>query len=180
MSELRFTAAPPRDEMLRELRVQLLATHPAVEASGRLVLVVLGDGDRDLELLARGLAQRAWVEPRVGDWLQLAPELGVRPDTGVRLVLIAPRFGGETETAAAALGPDAPELWTYRCVRNGTGVAVLIEAPHPAQTAATASARPDAAPEPAPLPPEEPAGRFRTGLSEADLGLTPAERREFE
>ena len=110
MPDLSFITPPPRPELLRELRHTLLDAQPelrivaqgllgaqtpidfvGIEASGRLVLVLVADDDRDLELLARGLAQRAWVEPRVSDWLQLAPDLGVRPRAGIRLLLLAPR-----------------------------------------------------------------------------------------
>jgi len=195
LPDLSFTAPPPRPQLLREMRLALQAALPrlrivaqemlgaqtpidfvGIETDGRLVLVVIAQDDQDLELLARGLAQRAWVEPRVADWLQLAPELGVRRQAGIRLLLLAPRFCTETEAAAQALGAEAPELWGYRCLNDGSGVAVLIEppatAPRPAPLAVAA------APEGRPA-----AGRqssFRTGLSEADLGLTPAERREFE
>ena len=87
MPDLSFVTPPPRPELLRELRHTLLDAQPelrivaqgllgaqtpidfvGIEASGRLVLVLVADDDRDLELLARGLAQRAWVEPRVSDW----------------------------------------------------------------------------------------------------------------
>jgi hypothetical protein len=115
------------------------------------------------------------VEPRIADWLQLAPDLGVRASAGIRLLLLAPRFRPETEAAALALAANAPELWGYRCLRNGSGISVLVEPP----TGALLTTRPtSAAPQDV-----QPAGRpshFRTGLSEADLGLTPAERREFE
>ncbi len=195
MPDLSFITPPPRPELLRELRHTLLDAQPelrivaqgllgaqtpidfvGIEASGRLVLVLVADDDRDLELLARGLAQRAWVEPRVSDWLQLAPDLGVRPRAGIRLLLLAPRFRPETADAAQALASEARELWGYRRLRHGSGIAVLIEPP--------ATAPPPARPGNETRPPTvQAAGRsggFRTGLSEADLGLTPAERREFE
>lgn len=195
MPDLSFTAPPPRPELLRELRAALLASEPdlrilaqgllgaqapidfvGVEADGRLVLVLVEDADHDLELLARGLAQRAWVEPRVSDWLQLAPELGVRPRAGIRLLLLAPQFRAETEAAAQALGADAPELRGYRCLQNGSAVSILIEPPQlVAPGTASAGER-----RPAAEPPQGGTGHFRTGLSDADLGLTPAERREFE
>jgi hypothetical protein len=195
LPDLSFTAPPPRPELLRETRLALLDAQPglrivaqgllgaqapidfvAIEADGRLVLILVADDDQDLELLARGLAQRAWVTPRIADWLQLAPELGVRRQAGIRLVLLAARFRPETEAAAQALGEDAPELWSYRCVRNGSDVAVLVEPPH------TQLAPPPPAHELEPEPAQAPghSSGFRTGLSEADLGLTPAERREFE
>ena len=198
--DLRLAAPPPRAQLLRELRSQLPMAEPglrvvaqellgagsridllAVDAHARAVVILVGDAaDPDPALLARGLAQRAWVAPRVDDWLQLAPELGVRPRAGVRLLLLAPRFDAALEEAAAALGDERPELWPYTCVQNGTGVAVLLAPP---TTAPGAPAPP--APEPAPPRTEAPspapaASGFRTGLDESDLGLTAAERREFD
>jgi hypothetical protein len=112
--------------------------------------------------VTRGLAQKAWVEPRLRDWLQLAPHLGVRPEMGVRLLLLCPGFRAESRAAASALAPDAPELILYRCLRNGASVDALLE---PLDNAPAAPA---------------PAAPFRTGLTDADLGISPEERREFE
>lgn len=188
MADLALTAPPPREDLLRQLRPRLAQVAPGlriiaegllgadasidfvgVEPDGRVVLVLVGGADQDLELVARALAQRAWVERRLRDWLQLAPELGLRPEAGVRLLLLSPDFRPEAESAARALGPDAPTLAVYRCVRNGAGVDALLEplrapAPHAAATRAR----------PAGLQP------FRTGLTDADLGLTPEEHLEFE
>lgn len=196
MPDLTPTTPPPHSELLRELRLQLQTAAPGlrmlaqdllgartpidlvcVEPGGRLVLVLIGEPGGDLELVARGLAQRAWVTQRLRDWLQLAPDLDIRPEAGVRVLLLAAEFGPEARAAVEALGADAPELWGMRCLRNGSGVAVLLEpsaaaaAPgsagrsaEPAETAAGAAPRPV----------------FRTGLTEADLDVTPAERREFE
>ena len=102
---------------------------------------------------------------------------GLDARAGVRLLLVAPRFGAETETAAAALADARPELWTYTCVRNGTGVAVLLAPPSRSLPPEPARERPGAAPE---APPQPEGEGFRTGLDAADLGLTPAERREFD
>lgn len=195
-SDLRLADPPPRAELLQELRAQLPAAEPGlrviaqellgadsridfvgVDAAARVVVVCVGEREYDVALLARGLAQRAWVTPRVDDWLKLAPDLGARAASGVRLLLLAPRFAAETETAASALGDDRPELWTYTCVRNGSGVAVLLAPP------SGATGPPPAPPRPSTQgPPAEPtaAPAFRTGLDESELGLTPAERREFE
>jgi hypothetical protein len=133
-----------------------------IDAEGRAVIVLVGDAGGDLELVTRGLAQKAWVEPRLRDWLQLAPHLGVRPEAGVRLLLLCPGFRAESRAAVSALGPDAPELILYRCVRNGASVDALVE---PLENAPTAPAA---------------AAPFRTGLTDADLGISPEERREFE
>ena len=188
MPDLALTSPPPRTELLRQLRTRIHAAAPelrliaqellaagspidfvAVDPQGDVTLLLVGGPGEDLELVARGLAQRAWVVPRVRDWLQLAPELGVRPGAGVRLILLSPGFSAESIGACQALGDAAPALWTYLCVRNGAGVDTLVEVLEaPAHRSDSAPAAPDGAP------------TFRTGLSEADLGLSPAERREFE
>jgi hypothetical protein len=141
----------------------------AVEPSGRAVLLLVGDAGEDLELVGRALAQRAWVEARLGDWLQLAPHLGIRPQAGARVVLLCPAFRPETLAAVRSLGPDGPSLVAYRCIRNGGEVAVLLEplanstAPRASDSLATGGS-----------------AHFRSGLSEADLGLTAEECAEFD
>lgn len=187
MAELEPAPAPPRPELLRLLRAQLGSSHPqlrfvaeallgverpidwvALESSGRCVLLLVGAEGEDLELLGRGLAQASWVEARLGDWRQLSPQLGLDPGAGVAVMLLCPSFGAETRAAAASLGPKAPELLPYRCVRVGSGVEVLLE------TGIGGSVLP--APT-GPLPEPSP---FRSGLSDAQLALTPEERAEFE
>lgn len=188
MPDLSLSPPPPRAELLRELRARLPSAAPGmrvvaqgvlgegasidfvgIEPHGRTVLVLVGEAGGDLELVARGLAQRAWVEPRLRDWLQLAPELGLRPEAGVRLVLLCPSFGAESRAAAGALAEAAPVLATYRWVRNGSAVEPLVEP----------LLDPTHAPPTAPLPPASaPVPTFRTGLSDAELG--PEETREFE
>jgi len=181
LPDLALTAPPPRPELLRQLRLRLADAAPGlrlvaegllgvdspidfvgIDAEGRAVIVLVGDPGGDLELVTRGLAQRAWVEPRLRDWLQLAPHLGVRPDAGVRLLLLCPGFRAESRAAAAGLGAHAPELILYRCVRNGASVDALVEPLDNAPSARTAAAP------------------FRTGLTDADLGISPEERREFD
>jgi hypothetical protein len=141
----------------------------ALEPGGRVALVLVGEHDEDLELVGRGLAQRAWVAARIGDWRQLAPNLGLAPDAEVRAIAVCPAFDAEARTALTALGPAVVAAVTYRCVQNGSDFEVLLE--HLTSTGDGAPAsRPDA----------DPAPRFRTQLTDADLGLTPAEQREFE
>jgi hypothetical protein len=187
LPDLALTPLPPRAELLRQLRPRIDEFAPGlrivvegllgaetrvdfvgVEASGRVVLVIVGTAEDDLALVARALAQKAWVEARLRDWRQLAPDLGVRPEAGVRVWLLAPRFRTESLAAARAAGGIA--LATYHCVRNGSGADALVEAVSEAvegePTAAGAAAR--AAPQ------------FRTGLADAELGLTAEERREFD
>jgi len=187
LPELALTTSPPRADLLRQLRPRLDELAPGlriaaenvlgadaridfvgVEASGRVVLVIVGTDEEDLALVARALAQRAWVEARLRDWLQLAPSLGARPEAGVRVWLLAPRFRGESLAAARAAGGIA--LASYRCVRAVSGESdALVEA-------LGEGSEPDAqAPGPARAPVQ-----FRTGLNDAELGLTAAERREFE
>jgi hypothetical protein len=187
LPELVLTSLPPRADLLRQLRPRLDELNPGlrivaegllgaearidfvgVETSGRVVLVIVGTDEQDLALVGRALAQRAWVEARLRDWLQLAPGLGVRPESGVRVWLLAPHFGAESLAAARAAGGVA--LATYRCVRNGgVDTDALVEALTEASELATRAA----------APPREPAP-FRTGLNDAELGLTAAERREFD
>jgi hypothetical protein len=187
LPEIAFTPLPPRADLLRLLRGRLHELVPGlrilaegllgadaridfvgVETSGRVVLVMVGGEADDLALVARALAQRAWVEARLRDWVQLAPGLGLRPEAGVRVWLLAPRFQGESLAAARAAGSIA--LAVYRCVRNGGSPAdVLLEA--------VGEAGEDAAPA---TPAVRAPAQFRSGLDEADLGLTAEERREFE
>jgi hypothetical protein len=182
--DLSLIAPPARADLLRGLRTRLGDIAPglrvvaegvlgadapidfvAIEPDGGALLVMVGEPGEDLELVARGLAQRSWVQARLADWLQLAPDLGLRPGAGVALLLVCPDFGPMSRAAARALGPDAPSLAVYRCVRNGAGVEVLVEplggAPRPPTQSGAVPA-------------------FRTGLSDADLGVTAAERSEFE
>jgi hypothetical protein len=191
MPELALCPAPPRAELVRQLRARAGETWPALrviaedvfgadatidwvslEPGGRAVAVLVGEAGQDLELVARALAQRAWLARRIRDWVQLAPRVGLRPEAGVRALLICPAFRGEAIAAARSLGPDVLTLASYRCVRDRSGVSVLLE---PLQERASegfaAEAEPTAGPAPEP---------FRTGLSDLDLGLTAEERHEFE
>jgi len=146
-----------------------------VEPTGRVVLVLIGEEGDDLELIGRAIAQRAWVEPRIRDWVQLAPNLGVRPGAGARAVLLCPSFRHATEAAAAALGDQAVTLVRYRCLRNRGNLEILVE------PIARAAARGPALPK---ADGSKAAGSgappFRTGLSQEDLGLTAEEYVEFE
>jgi hypothetical protein len=186
LPDLSLTPLPPRTELLRQLRPRIDELAPGlrvvaegllgaetrvdfvgVEASGRVVLVIVGTAEDDLALVARALAQKAWVEARLRDWRQLAPGLGVRQEAGVRVWLLAPRFRTESLAAARAAGGIA--LATYRCVRNGAGSDALVEAISEAaesESPAAGTGRP---------PPQ-----FRTGLVDAELGLSAEERREFD
>ncbi len=184
-AELRLTQAPPPDERLRVLRDALGALVPGWrplardvlgvdsridwvgrDGEGRCVIVLVAEAGEDLGLLAHGLAQREWVSARLADWAQLAPEAGLRPDAGVRVVLLAPGFSLATRTAVRSVGDSGLLLAQLRFVENGAGATPLLE-PIDAEASADPGAPLDAA-------------GFRSGLSAADLDLTPEERAEFE
>ena len=175
-----------RDLLAAEERIDFVGLEP----TGRVTLVLVGEEDEDLELVGRALAHRAWVEERLPDWLQLAPRLGIRPEAGVRVLLLCHALRPETIAAARALGTAVLGLARYRCVSNGAGVEALVES----MVALAEEPTPDPSPPPPTLPererpPEAPSApppsapevlAFRTGLTDADLGLTDAERGEFE
>jgi len=188
LPELRLIAPPPRAQLLEKIRGRLGHAIPgarviaegvlgaesnidfvALEPGGRVALVLVGVHDEDLELVGRGLAQRAWVAARIGDWRQLAPNLGIAADAEVRAILACPAFDLDARTAIAALGSAVVAAVTYRCVQNGAEFEVLLE--H------VAAVDDDA---PAPPPSGTPEPRFRTHLTDADLGLSAAEQQEFE
>jgi hypothetical protein len=189
LPELAVCESPPRRDLLRLLRASAAAIWPAqrviaedvlgadakidwvaLEPGGRACAVLVGERGEDLELIARGLAQRSWLAPRLRDWLQLAPRIGLRPEAGARALLFCPEFRGEALAAAGAVGSEVLSLASYRCVRDADGVSVLIEPIRDAGGAVDAlEARQ-----------QQPAEPFRTGLSDLDLGVTPDERREFE
>jgi len=144
-----------------ESRIDLVAITP----EGETRLVLLGEAGRDLELVARGLAQRAWVEARLVDWLQLAPALGARPEAGVSALLLCPAFGTEAIAAAGCAPPGRIQLATVHYAGEGSQLRAWIAPIEPsgnrAGVAAGASAR---------------VTEFRTGLSDADLGVSDDER----
>jgi len=190
MAGLCWSVPPPRAELLQgvreglqrlgvslrvlasdvlgaEARIDLVAADP----DGRITLVLLATDEEDLALVALGLAQRGWVEARLADWAQLAPGQGLRTDGGVRVMLVAPRFSPQALAAVRGADPELFDLVTYRCLQDGAGVEVLLE---PAWLGG-APARPG----PAEAGPP-PGARFRTGLSDADLVVSPEERRRLD
>jgi hypothetical protein len=189
--EIALTTPPARDELLRQLTRRLALVVPgmqllaqglrgadaeidfvALEPDGRVSLILVGEHGEDLELVGAALAQRKWVTERLRDWLQLAPNLRIRPEAGVRVVLLCPAFQPQTLAAAEALGPRCLGLARYRCVRHGDHSEVLVE--HVTEALETpehsAPRPPGGSSEPSP---------FRSGLTDDDLGLTDAERAEF-
>jgi hypothetical protein len=184
LAELRFASPPPPDERRRALRDALGALIPGWrplaenvlgadaridwvgrDGEGRCVIVLVGRAGDDLALVAEGHAQRAWVAARVSDWAQLAPAAGLQPGAEVTALLLAPAFRPAAIAAAQASAGAGLVLAALRFVQNGSGVAPLLE--------------PIGGGDPAEVDRASAAG-FRSGLSAADLDLTPEERAEFE
>ncbi|MEE8507504.1 MAG: hypothetical protein V3T07_00440 [Myxococcota bacterium] len=187
-----MTTPPARAELLAQLGSRLSELIPgarvlaervlgadsridfvAAEPSGRVILVLVGEEGQDLELIGRGLAQRAWVEARLRDWLQLAPSLGIRPEAGTKVWLLCPSVRPESVAAARQVGSDSLAWAVYRCVRNGSRVETLLEIPSAARTTPEAWTG-------APAEPAADGTGFRTGLADSDLGITAAEHTEFD
>jgi len=100
---LRLT--PPLESVAEDVlglvsRIELVTRDP----DGAVTIVLTAATGGDLARLAEGLAQCAWLEPRIDDWNQLAPHLGLASEAGVRLLLACPRFDDRTRTAAESLG----------------------------------------------------------------------------
>jgi hypothetical protein len=73
-------------------------------------VVLVAAAGADLARLAEGIAQRAWLAPRLEDWNQIAPHLALQSDKGVGLLLVAPRFDDRTRAAVEALGGTGVRL----------------------------------------------------------------------
>jgi hypothetical protein len=100
---LRLT--PPLETIAEDVlgvvsRIDLVTRDP----DGAVTVVLVAQPGADLARLAEGLAQRAWLAPRLADWNQLAPHLALATEQGARLLLVAPRFDERTRAAARALG----------------------------------------------------------------------------
>lgn len=158
-------------------RIDLLGT-----AGGAAVVVGFADRGHELETFGRLLAHIHWVRPRLGDWLKLAPELGFSAGAPVSGVLAGPDLDPEVLAAVEALPAGLVTPIHTRWV----GGDVWLEAPtrpiEPTETLpprSTPTSRvapsPDASvnADPGPSP-------FRTGLTDADLGLSPTERAELD
>ncbi len=138
----------------------------AAEPDGRAVVGLLEPGEAGATLLTDGLTQRAWVAARLGDWLKLAPGLGLRPELRPRLLLVAADFGRRLRVAAREA--DAGGIWLVRFrdgAQGGVGLERLAASDPPAAAA----------------PPGDAPGSagFRTGLTDADLGLAATESLGF-
>ncbi len=163
-------------------RIDLLGS-----AGGDAVVVGFATPGRELETLGRVLAQIQWSRPRLGDWLQLAPELGFGADAPVRALLVGPELGPEVLAAIDALPPGLVRPIHARWVGGDVWLEVAddpepaswIEPPHaaaPRDELAGAADAPASRTEPAPSGPSP----FRTGLTDADLGLSSAEIAELD
>jgi hypothetical protein len=142
-----------------------------VDPEGRAAVALVGGPGADLELLARGLAQRAWLRSRLPDWLQLAPDLGARPEADVAIVLLCPAF--RTEAVSAAREAGGVVLARYRFVWDAGASRALLELldePEWGESPRTAVG-PTSSLEPSP---------FRTGLTEADFALGGDEKADLE
>ncbi len=140
------------------------------DGQGRVVLVVVRDSGDAREILADGLAHRAWVAPRIRDWVQLAPDRGLQSEVAPQLLLIAPHFDDRVRAAVRSIDSGDIDLLRFRCLANGSGVNVVLE---PIWVDGRDARSPDDHSPPLSTP-------FRSGLSDTELGLSPAERAEFE
>jgi hypothetical protein len=146
----------------------------AIDSYDRVALMLVSEDPDDLGLLTRGLAQRAWLRARLGDWLKLAPGLALRADAPVRLLLLAPDHPNAARAAVASLEAAGIELLRYAWLRDGGREALWVESPESRRPAIPAAPPATTARS---APPTE--SSFRSGLSERDLGLTPEELREL-
>ncbi len=141
-------------------RIDLLARN----RQANLVAVLIAREGEDLALFTRALAHRAWLATRLPDLRKLSPGLGVREGASVGALLLAPEFTSDTLLAASSLRVGVVRLARYRQVRAGAETAALIENVHV----------PAAAPSQEVGAPERPPPRFRSGLTQADLGPSPS------
>jgi hypothetical protein len=106
---LRLT--PPLETIAEDVlgvvsRIDLVTRDP----DGAVTVVLVAQAGTDLARLTEGVAQRAWLAPRLADWNQLAPHLALAAEQGARLLLVAPRFDERTRAAVEALGRDGVRL----------------------------------------------------------------------
>lgn len=139
-----------------------------VDPQGRATLVVVADPGRELESVADALAQREWLAPRLPDWRKIAPQLRLHPEAGAFALVVGSAFGPRARAVASALGEGVCDLVVARAVRNGTATGLLLE---PLRATAERAALP---------PATGVRSTFRSGLTDAQLGLSAEERREFE
>jgi len=156
-------------------------------AGGAAVVVGFAPPGHELETLGRLLAHIHWARPRLGDWLQLSPELGFGADAPVQGVFVGPDLGPEALSAIQALPPGLVTPIHARWVggdvwlETSAGPPTPAPMPPPERTAPAQPVPPAATPWGEPQPASDPGpSPFRTGLTDADLGLSPAERAELD
>lgn len=150
---LRMT--PPLETVVEDVlgavsRLDLVVRDP----DGAVTIALLASEGADLARLAEGIAQCAWLAPRLPDWEQLAPHLRLDP-SGVRLLLACPRFDERTRLAAEAIG--AGRIALVEALPRGDLDLELRPLGPAAEPAAQAAPRPRRSH-------AEPVPRFRSGL----------------
>jgi hypothetical protein len=176
------------DFMAEATRIDLLA----VGVEGELVSIRIGEADEGSGVLVRALSDLGWLQPRIADWIKLAPGLGLDPSADVRCMILCPDFDAETRSASEHFPTRHLELFRYRWSRERAPLDVWLEpvASRPAMPATTGpEARETTSLDAAEAPgaETEPRGRprltappsdtsFRTGLTDADLELEPRPR----
>lgn len=75
----------------------------ARDGRGRAVAIRVAEPGQDLAAFTDLLAQRDWLEPRLRDWLKLSPGLGLKPELGVAALLLAGEFDPRTVAAARSV-----------------------------------------------------------------------------
>jgi hypothetical protein len=139
----------------------------AVEPNGRAWVALVDASGEDDGLVARGLAQRAWVQARLPDWTQLAPGLVARADECPHLLLIAPDFSRVTRVAAREAGGEGIRLARYRWRVGRRGAELVLRPLEPL---------PSLAPTGGDAPPARIASVFRSVLTDRDFDGGDGER----
>jgi hypothetical protein len=140
----------------------------ARDGRGRAVAVRLAGAGEDLAALTDLVAQCAWLAPRIGDWLKLSPALGLKPELGVRGLLLAAEFDPRTVAAARALPAGEVSLARVAAFEWQGSLALGLEPLEDGEALRVPIARAlaEVGPEVAALE-----SRFRTGLRDDELGL---------
>jgi hypothetical protein len=195
LAELEWEGRPERPSLRRAIRHQLRRLDPtirvvaeaflgeespidllAVGGEGEIISIRIGQDAEDARLLTQSLADLTWLRPRLGDFLKLAPGLGIEPSAEPRAMIFSTHFARETRAAVENFPSRQIELLTYHCFRQQGQLAVLFEAcapPHahfPTHDAREPRTAGHAHPleDPSLTSPPSPSG-FRTGLRDRDL-----------
>jgi hypothetical protein len=146
LAELDWEGRPERPSLRRAIRHQLRRFDPtirvvaeaflaeaspidllAVGGEGEVISIRIGQDDEDARLLTQSLADLSWLRPRLGDFLKLAPGLGIEPSAEPRAMLFAPRFASATRAAVENFPSRSIELLTYHCFQQQGQLTVLFE-----------------------------------------------------